>query len=79
MSRPGVLRTRTESRLRLAAERALKACGPIMSEIGRERARTCLKVGIPGAFMPVTINAESEQFSEARGALHDLAAALEGK
>lgn len=79
MSRPGVLRTRTESRLRLAAERALKAGRAINDLLGASRSRAVMARGMEAVKEPVTIELSTDVFSEARGALHDLAAALEGK
>jgi hypothetical protein len=61
VSRSLVLKTATESRLRLAAERAVRACGPVLARCSRS----------------LMDNGQARELDEARGALMDLAKALE--
>lgn len=59
-----------ETQLRLAAERALKACGPVVADAELTYTRSCELLGV---------KPDSPKLAEAKGSLFALAAALEAK
>lgn len=79
MSRPATLRTfHLDTRLRLAAHRALKACSPLV-EHERGRRKQCVRNGSIGPADPFEWCPHPFKISEldeARGALMELAEAL---
>jgi len=64
-----ILRRRRESRIELSASRAIRALRPILARLP---CRSVLSVEGSYAFLPTT-----DEMSEARGALFDLAQAID--
>lgn len=60
-----------ETQLRIAAERALKACGPVVADAERMLDEAYAALGAPSPHVP--------ELAEAKGALFALAQALEAK